>query len=121
MGSGVLSKDSNFVTSIGGVSSSSDTQVRSFQYNPATRGMTVHIVGDDVGLLSPTKNYGISNTEDTGTYKYYGFEDKDGNWYILRKTIATNTYLYTAGSSDYNTGWTNRASHSYDSFAATFS
>lgn len=68
----------------------------------------------------PTVGYGISNTEDTGTYKYFGFENKDGAWYIMRKTIATNIYLYSAGSSAYSTAWTNRASQTYASYATTF-
>lgn len=78
------------------------------------------IGGISSGGGKPTDAYSISNTEDTGTYKYFGFEDKDGNWYILRKTIATNIYLYTAGASDYSTGWTNRASQTYASYATTF-
>ncbi len=68
----------------------------------------------------PTDKYAISNTESGATYKYYGFEDKDGNWYILRKTIATNVYLYTAGASNYATGWTDRATHTYQSYEDTF-
>lgn len=49
---GVLPKDSNFVSAIGGTSTASDdaATIRPFQYNPATRGMTVHIVGDSVGI-----------------------------------------------------------------------
>lgn len=80
----------------------------------------VPISGSITVTAKPTDAYSISNTEDTGTYKYFGFEDKDGNWYILRKTIATNIYLYTAGASDYSTGWTNRASQTYASYATTF-
>lgn len=68
----------------------------------------------------PTDKYAISNIEDAGTYKYFGFEDKDGNWYILRKTVATNIFLYFHGASAYSTGWTNRASHSYDTYENIF-
>lgn len=68
----------------------------------------------------PTDAYGISNTEDAGTYKYFGFEDKDGGWYIMRKTVATNIYLYVKGASAYSTAWTNRASQTYSSFESTF-
>lgn len=67
-----------------------------------------------------TDAYAISNIEDTGTYKYFGFEDASGNWYIMRKTLATNIFLYTAGSSNYATGWTNRASQTYASYGTTF-
>jgi len=75
---------------------------------------------EDLILGKPTDAYAISNTEDAGTYKYFGFENKDGAWYILRKTVATNIYLYTYGASAYATGWTNRASHSYDTYENTF-
>ena len=68
----------------------------------------------------PTDAYAICNTEDAGTYKYFGFENKDGAWYILRKTVATNIYLYVYGASNYSTGWTNRASHTYASYESTF-
>ncbi len=67
-----------------------------------------------------TDAYAISNEEDTGTYEYYGFEDADGNWYILRITSATGIYLYAAGSSAYSTAWTNRASQTYASYGSTF-
>lgn len=75
---------------------------------------------EDLILGKPTDAYAISNTEDAGTYKYFGFENKDGAWYILRKTVATNIYLYTYGASGYATGWTNRASHSYSTYELTF-
>lgn len=67
-----------------------------------------------------TDAYAISNIEDTGTYKYFGFEDADGAWYIMRKTLADNTFLYAKGASNYSTAWTNRASQTYASYATTF-
>lgn len=41
---------------MGGVSATTDTaaSIRAFQYNVASRGMTVHIVGDDVSIASTT-------------------------------------------------------------------
>jgi hypothetical protein len=85
------------------------------------------VFNEDAGTLRVTSNasaggvtYGISNIEETGTYKYYGFEDASGNWYIMRKTLATNAYLYSAGSSNYSTNWTNRASLSYTSYSTAF-
>jgi hypothetical protein len=74
----------------------------------------------NIELGKPTDAYAISNIEDAGTYKYFGFEDKDGGWYIMRKTVATNIFLYVKGTSAYSTGWTNRASHSYASYESTF-
>lgn len=72
-------------------------------------------------VIDPRTGYGISDKEATATYKYFGFEDADGKWYILRKTIATNIFLYAAGTSGYATAWTNRASQTYATFDTTFS
>lgn len=77
--------------------------------------------GTSTAVIDPRTGYGISDKEATATYKYFGFEDADGKWYILRKTIATNIFLYAAGASGYTTAWTNRASQSYDTFDNTFS
>lgn len=50
MPAGIIPKGANFIPAIGGTSSASDTgaSARPFQYNPTTRGMTVHIVGNDI-------------------------------------------------------------------------
>ena len=64
--------------------------------------------------------YGINNKEATATYKYFGFQDASGNWYIMRKTIATNIFEYVAGASAYSTAWTNRASQTYTDYATAF-
>lgn len=77
--------------------------------------------GGSAGATKPTAAYGISNIDSTdSTYKYFGFEDKDGNWYIMRKTLASAAFLYAAGTSGYSTAWTNRSSQTYASFATTF-
>jgi|GEM_PF-1415316 len=50
MAQGILPKDRNFIAAIGGASATTDTaaSIRAFQYHNTTRGMTVHIVGNDV-------------------------------------------------------------------------
>lgn len=85
---------------------------------PVPGSMTISNLTDLPSLIGGV--WYISNSEETGTYKYYGFEDSSGNWYILRKTLATNVYLYSAGTSSYSTGWTDRATLTYNSAAATF-
>ncbi len=62
MPAGILPKDRNFVSAVGGTSSATDTaaSIRPFQYNASTRGMTVHIVGTDVGASG-----GTSSTDDS--------------------------------------------------------
>lgn len=72
-------------------------------------------------VIDPRTGYAISDKEATATYKYFGFEDADGKWYIMRKTIATNIFLYANGTSGYATAWTNRASQTYATFDTTFS
>jgi len=62
----------------------------------------------------------INDQEETGTYKYYGFESPGGTWKISRKTLADNSWRYATGSSDYATAWTNRASQTYGTAGATF-
>lgn len=112
--------DDNRTKTLLAASSADETQIVRLLADPDTNRLLVNSTVTGTVLSKPTDAYGISNIEDTGTYKYYGFEDKDGNWYILRKTLATNIYLYAAGASDYSTAWTNRASQTYASYAVTF-
>jgi hypothetical protein len=76
--------------------------------------------GSGSGGTSPAAAYGISNIEDAGTYKYFGFEDKDGKWYIMRKTAATKVYQYVSGTSNYSAAWAGRVGQTYGSFATAF-
>lgn len=86
----------------------------------AATPLPVTTAGTSTAVIDPRTGYAISDKEATATYKYFGFEDAGGKWYILRKTIATNDFLYAAGASGYATAWTNRASQSYDTFDNTF-
>lgn len=86
-------------------------------------GQVYILVGNPEDVItptSPTLGYGIMNIEETATYKYFGFENKDGGWYIMRKTLATNEFLYIAGSSNYGTAWTDRDTHTYIAFSGAF-
>lgn len=71
---------------------------------------------------SPLEGYQIADKDDDLTPNYYGFIDKNGNWYIMREVISAgaDTYRFIAGSSDYTTNWTNRAGLSYDYFYSIF-
>lgn len=66
----------------------------------------------------PTDAYALSNIDDATTTEYYGYEDKDGKWYIKR--LVSNTFTFSAGSSNYSAAWTGRASQTYASYATTF-
>lgn len=74
-----------------------DTGVR---LKPVPGSMKVtNVDGGSIGKA--TDGYGIQAISDDGTYKYYFFEDSAGNWYILRKTLATSVFLYTKGTGGY--------------------
>jgi len=68
------------------------------------------------------KDYKISNVDADGTPNYYGFEEKDGAWYIMKETLSAgnDTYTYIAGVSDLATSWTGRAGLSYTIFSSAF-
>jgi hypothetical protein len=56
----------------------------------------------------------------SGNPIYVGYQRKDGEYYIQRFNTTTGAVDYTAGSSNYSTAWTNRASETYADFATTF-
>lgn len=64
--------------------------------------------------------YHVSDGDETGSTKYYGFLTKEGHWYIMQNNTSANTYRYAKGSSLYSTNWTNRASLSYGYFDVVF-
>ena len=64
--------------------------------------------------------YAISEIDDAGNPAYYGYINKNGNWFIMQENVAAKTYRYAKGASDYTTNWTNRASLTYDYFYNVF-
>lgn len=69
------------------------------------------------------EGYQIANSEIiSGGTSYYGFLDKDGNWYIQKAVESgkITTYTYVKGASDYATNWTGRTGLSYNTFDAIF-
>jgi len=72
--------------------------------------------GSPIGsaLVYDIKNISPPNDPEIATYKYYGFVRRGGTaWRIMRKTLATNVFLYATGTSAYSTAWTNKDSQSY--------
>jgi len=59
--------------------------------------------------------YWVCNRDETVIPQYYGFMNKDGNWYIMEDNDATGVTRYCSGAnaSDYPTNWTNRVSLTY--------
>ena len=65
-------------------------------------------------------NYKISDGDETGTTKYYGYISKTGRWYIMQNDTTANTYRYASGATAYTTNWTNRAALTYGYFNSIF-
>lgn len=87
-------------------------------------GASVSITGGGSGgtsvALDSLSQYHIADGDETGTTKYYGFLDKDGNWYIMKNDTTANSYRYTKGSGAYSTAWTGRAGLTYGYYDVTF-
>ena len=84
---------------------------------PRTR--KVLIIDEDGNYIGNdnVKNYLPVETDQSDVNnRYFGFQKYDGNWYILKTTGAalTQSHRYVAGTDDFSTNWTNRASLSYD-------
>lgn len=75
------------------------------------------VAGGGGGGSSATVWY-LSNIDDATSTEYYGYEDKDGNWYV--KKLASNSIKFATGATDYATNWTNRTSLTYASAKDTF-
>jgi len=64
-------------------------------------------------------DYKISDLDTGGATEYFGFVDKRGRWYILKLT--STKAMYAAGTLDYSTNWTNRATTvTYGTFDEVF-
>lgn len=58
-------------------------------------------------------DYSLQDYEKTGSYVYVGYKATAGQWFIYRRTVATNARAYASGSSSYSTAWTGRAGLTY--------
>ncbi|MBP9817218.1 hypothetical protein KBC75_00490 [Candidatus Shapirobacteria bacterium] len=73
----------------------------------------------DPAIKQPTDGYKISQVDDSTAPAYYGYVNNGGAWYIMKEE-ADGSYRYVRGASGFSTGWTNRASQTYDYFDAVF-
>ena len=69
---------------------------------------------------SPLGNYRLSDQDINGTIKYYGYVDRNGNWYIAKNDGSDGSWRFIKGSSDYPTNWANRASLEYNYYYNVF-
>jgi hypothetical protein len=83
----------------------------------------VNASGGGTGNTDPTVGYQIADKATVGDYKYFGFINSQGAWYIMREDTVNYTYRYIAGSPRseqggglYTDAWTDKANLSYDYF-----
>ncbi len=62
----------------------------------------------------------LSNTDDAGTTKYYGYINDTGGWLIQKWDSTTGIYTYAIGTSAYSTAWTGRAGLTYAAYNTLF-
>ena len=73
----------------------------------------------DPARNQPTDGYKIAQLDDSAP-AYYGYLDKDGNWFILKVDDTTGEYRYTKGASNFSTNWTGRAGLTYALYDSVF-
>lgn len=88
-------------------------------------GKNTHIqqISKSGGIFEPDLLAGYAPLNyDSSDPSYAGYENADGEWYIMKTVTAGNvrTFSYAKGDSGYSTAWTNRDSQSYDTFSAKF-
>lgn len=75
----------------------------------------------DPAIKLPTDGYKISEIDDSSP-SYYGFVDKDGDWFIMKES-STGQYKYykkTGDDDDFTTDWPNRGGFTYLYFDSIF-
>lgn len=70
-------------------------------------------------VASSTDGYNISEIDD-GTVSFYGFINKDGFWFIMKRDIESGSFRYAKGSTDFPKNWKNRENLRYDYFHNVF-
>ena len=96
MSEGILSRDQNFIPVIGGVSSLDDKTVRSFQYDPVTRGLIVHVVGNDTTIFTTHLTTAVTLTTALTAYKLPTSEQASRELLVINNT--SNYDVYIGGS-----------------------
>ena len=70
-------------------------------------------------LVYSTGDYEISDTDDLGDPKYFGYVKSNGHWKIMKQNT-DGTYRYARGISGYQTFWADRASLGYSYYQEAF-
>lgn len=72
----------------------------------------------DPAVKKPTDGYGICQIDDSAP-AYYGYVDKDGNWYIIKEDT-DGSFRYARGVTNFSYYWGGRIGLSYDYFDNVF-
>lgn len=67
----------------------------------------------------PTDGFRISEIDD-GSTPYFGFINKQGNWFIMKQDPDTGSFRYTRGESDFPKNWLDRKKLKYDYYNKIF-
>lgn len=74
--------------------------------------------------LSKFASSDVDNFSLSATTQFFGFVDKDENWYILRREYTNNRKVienrYFKGEGSYEAAFTGRAGHAYDHYFDIF-
>jgi len=88
------------------------------KFRPLSEGQATEDKQDaEIVLLGDIKTtlttYNYIQSEETATYKYYGFANATG-WQIKRKTLTTGVWEVASETGDYATAWADRAGKTYN-------
>lgn len=65
------------------------------------------------------EEYGISDIDADATEPfYYGFQHRDGRWFIMAQE--NGEFRYARGNEDYETNWTGRGDLTYSYYSDSF-
>lgn len=82
--------------------------------------LTSHSDGKAGLDVTTLPGYMVSDTDDSGDVKYYGFLTADGKWYIYCWNTLLGTHRYFRGDDGYTTNWDDRVNLSYDYWDVIF-
>lgn len=66
---------------------------------------------------APVERFFISDVDESGDSKYFGYLSPEGCWYVMRQDTAGTTFRYASGVSGYSAAWSGRAGLTYSLFS----
>ena len=110
---------------INGTRQLGDWEHQKFREDSSGKPAIAVVNGNGADITTPTSAYNISAISEDATYKYYFFEDKSLNWYVMRKHLTNIVYDYTKGTGGYVSVYVDSTSApsgspTYASYGGTF-